>query len=137
MGSFSVWHWIIVFLIIGLFALPMFFYIRTYQGVTRALNSKGANAPTTSVWLLFVPLFSIAWFFVLLIKLKDAIAETKIEGTSKTWWTYGIISGVLFIASFLGGMIGDLLSGVIFIAWFVFAILHWVELASLRKRLGS
>ena len=76
MGSFSIWHWIIVLLVVGLIFAPLFFYVQTYQGVARILNVKGASAPTTSAWLLFVPLFSIAWFFVLLIKMKEALDRT-------------------------------------------------------------
>jgi hypothetical protein len=136
MESFSIWHWLIVILMLAIFVAPVFFYIRTYQNVSKILNSIGADAPTSSAWLLFIPIFSIIWFFVLLLKLRNAISATRLDGLPNTWWTYGIIAGVLNISLiFTGGLISEKAGAVNVIIWIAFAVLHWVELASLRAKI--
>ncbi len=115
------------------------FYILSYRKTAVAVNAAGGNAPVNSAWLLLVPLLGYAWFFVLLIQLKDAITKSGRNTDNSQWWIFGMIAGGLFaIATFallfkpdLIGLLG--FNILVFAAWAVFAVLHWVKLVGLRE----
>jgi hypothetical protein len=134
-GSLSIWHWLIVFLFILIPFIPLGFYVRSYQRAAAVLNSSGGNAPMASVWLLFVPIVGIAWYFVLLFKLREAIALSKISPKRSLWWTYGLIAGSLYVVSFIGFGVSSLVGLVLSVAWLTFGIMHWIELNALRREL--
>jgi hypothetical protein len=139
MGSLSIWHWIVVLTIIFIFVLPLIFYIRSYLKTARVVNRAGGSAPTGSAWLLLIPLFGIAWFFVLLIKLKEAIRLAGIKTTKSLWWTSGLIAGGLYVFGFVATSINSFFSILVGVGWLVFAIFalgrtQWSESGDRSKR---
>lgn len=137
MGSTSIWHWLIVLIIIFVCIIPNIFYIKTYQRVSRIINSRGGNGPVGSAWLILVPVISIPWFFVLLIKMKESISISNIELKQNSWWTFGLISGILYILTFAIGFISDYIVIILSISWTLFAILHWIELSKLGRTISN
>jgi hypothetical protein len=137
MGALSIWHWLVVFLFVVIFLVPLVFYVRSYQKTATVLNLKGGNAPIGSVWLLFVPFVSIAWYFVLLFKLREAISLSKILPKRSLWWTYGLIAGSLYVLSFVGFRVLPFAGLALSVAWITFGIMHWIELNALRRELEA
>ena len=135
MGSLSIWHWLVVFLFVVVFFVPLVFYVRSYQKAAAILNLAGGNAPIGSVWLLFVPFVGIAWYFVLLFKLREAISLSKTSPKRSLWWTYGLIAGSLYVLSFIGFRALPLAGLAMSVAWITFGIMHWIELNALTREL--
>jgi hypothetical protein len=77
MGNFSIWHWLVVLLVLLILLAPAVSYITSFRRTAMAVNARGGDAPVNSAWLLLVPLLNVAWFFVLLMQLRNAVQFTK------------------------------------------------------------
>ena len=139
MGAFSVWHWIVVIIVLPAVILPLVFYILSFRKTALAVNAAGGDAPVNLAWLLLIPLFATVWYFVLLIQLRGAMAKTGRIGIDPAWWTFGLIAGFGAVAQIVMGLIplvGGMLALLCLLAQIVFAIFHWVNLVKVRKHFG-
>ena len=71
MGSFSVWHWLIVLLVL----LPGVLYLLNLQRAMEAVDAELRPMAPGMVWLLVVPLVNIVWMFFVVIHLKTGYAK--------------------------------------------------------------
>lgn len=130
MGSFSIWHWLVVLLILA----PIIFYILSFKKTAAIVNAAGGTAPVNSAWLLLVPVFGMIWFFVLLIKLRSAMRNTVAGEPNNQWWAFGMFAAILSVIGVtLSSFFPDLLNGFLLLAQIILAVLHWIKLVQVRQ----
>ena len=130
MGSFSIWHWLVVLLILA----PIIFYILSFRKTAAIVNAAGGSAPVNSAWLLLVPVFGMIWFFVLLIKLRSAMRNTVAGKPNNQWWAFGMLAAILSVTGVtLSSFFPDLLNVFLLLAQIILAVLHWIKLVQVRQ----
>jgi Ca2+/Na+ antiporter len=130
MESFSIWHWLVVLLILA----PIIFYILSFRKTAAIVNAAGGSAPVNSAWLLLVPLFGMIWFFVLLIKLRNAMRNTVAGEPNNQWWIFGMLAAILSVTGMtLSSFFPDLISVFLLLTQIILAVLHWIKLVQVRQ----
>lgn len=135
MGSFSIWHWLIVLLVVFVSYLPLVLYIRSYQKAAKLVNDRGGDAMEGLAWLLIVPVLSIIWVFFMLLSLRANIRRVRLDAYENDWFGYGIAAGILSVVGGIFSLIFPILSIVSYGLFIVFAIVHWSKIVSLRDRI--
>lgn len=130
MESFSIWHWLVVLLIL----VPIIFYILSFRKTAAIVNAAGGSVPANSAWLLLVPLFGIIWFFVLLIKLRNAMRNTVAGEPNSQWWIFGMLAAILSVTGMtVSSFFPDFISVFLLLAQIILAVLHWIKLVQVRQ----
>jgi hypothetical protein len=130
MESFSIWHWLVVLLIVA----PIIFYILSFRKTAAIVNAAGGSAPVNSAWFLLVPLFGMIWFFVLLIKLRNAMRNTVAGEPNNQWWIFGMLAAILSVTGMtLSSFFPDLISIFLLLTQIILAVLHWMKLVQVRQ----
>jgi Ca2+/Na+ antiporter len=130
MESFSIWHWLVVLLILA----PIIFYILSFRKTAAIVNAAGGSAPVNSAWFLLVPLFGMIWFFVLLIKLRNAMRNTVAGEPNNQWWIFGMLAAILSVTGMtLSSFFPDLISIFLLLTQIILAVLHWMKLVQVRQ----
>ncbi len=130
-----------IYLVVGIFGIlflvVFIFYVLSLQNTLKAISPENRLMPPGQVWLLFIPLFSMVWQFIVVTKISDSIkAEGGYKGLlfneDRPTYGIGIAMGVLNVCSaipFVGSFIG--LAGVV--CW----IVYWVKIVNYKKQLES
>jgi hypothetical protein len=130
MESFSIWHWLVVLLILA----PIIFYILSFRKTAAIVNAAGGSAPVNSAWFLLVPLFGMIWFFVLLIKLRNAMRNTVAGEPNNQWWIFGMLAAILSVTGMtLSSFFPDFISIFLLLTQIILAVLHWIKLVQARQ----
>jgi len=130
MESFSIWHWLVVLLILA----PIIFYILSFRKTAAIVNAAGGSAPVNSAWFLLVPLFGMIWFFVLLIKLRNAMRNTVAGEPNNQWWIFGMLAAILSVTGMtLSSFFPDIISVFLLLTQISLAVLHWMKLVQVRQ----
>jgi len=134
----------IVALVIGLLIgiAIMVFFLLNLQNAMKQVGEPRRLVPPANVWLLFIPLFSIVYQFILYPKISDSIkAEYEHRGMKPEGdfaRTIGItmaVLGVVGLIRYAGAIqaIGTLAG----LANFVLMIIYWVKIANYKNKLAS
>lgn len=130
MESFSIWHWLVVLLILA----PIIFYILSFRKTAAIVNAAGGSAPVNSAWLLLVPVFGMIWFFVLLIKLRRAMRNTVAGEPNNQWWIFGMLAAILSVTGVtISSFFPDVLNVFLLLAQIILAVLHWIKIVQVRQ----
>jgi hypothetical protein len=88
MGSFSVWHWLILLLVL----LPGVLYLLNLQWAMEAVDAELRPMAPGLVWLLPIPLVNIVWMFFVVTHLKTGYAKVGAAGrpTAASGGGYGL-----------------------------------------------
>jgi hypothetical protein len=130
MEFFSIWHWLVVLLILA----PIIFYILSFRKTAAIVNAAGGSAPVNSAWFLLVPLFGMIWFFVLLIKLRNAMRNTVAGEPNNQWWIFGMLAAILSVTGMtLSSFFPDFISIFLLLTQIILAVLHWIKLVQARQ----
>ena len=139
MGSFSIWHWTVVILIV----LPVLYinyrFCKSYKLLLDSIDPKAKPIAGSLAYLLFVPVFNLLWQIVLLFSVKNSIKRMRELGLSRVetdgGFGYGIAYVVLFSASFLlTDVVATLIATVLLL---IFWILTWNAVVKARKSLTA
>lgn len=124
---------IVVAVLIGL--IPMIFYMLTLQNTLKEVSPENRQMPPGQVWLLFIPIFSIVWQFIVVNKIADSLkaefAKRNIPSDEdRPGYSIGLAYSILFccgIIPFIGALasIGGL------VCW----IIYWVKIAGYKAKL--
>ena len=131
MGNFSVWHWLIVFILL-LLLIPQIFYILSLQKTLSSVDMSLRETSPNLVWLMLIPLFNIIWIFFLVVWINKGFEKMWDAGRLSQKTSAGFGVGLGFGISW----IFCLIPGVNFIAWIpalVFWILHWIQISQANK----
>ena len=133
-GSFGVSELIILLLMLGLFAIPQFFFIQTLNR-TLALTLNYHTASSKCAWMLLIPIWGFFWIFYIVGKvaqgIKGRFKELKVEhGYAGSTTGYGYGYAGLMLGSFIPvEAVGALAAIGCLICW----ILYWVNIARYNK----
>ena len=132
MGAFSIWHWLILIVVLG----AMFSYIMQHRSLARAVNEKGGNLSDFQPILLIVPIVGFFWYFILNIKLRSAmIGIGRADLANGAWFVLAIAAGLFYMLTALWQGVGLPYSLAIYLAWLALGISHWFFLAKAAKAL--
>ena len=116
--------------------LPLIFYLITLQNTLIKISPENRRMPPTNVWLSFIPLFGLAWQFVIVDRMADSLkAEFDTKGinvgSNKPGFGIGISYSILFCLSIFP-FVGFLTSIAGLICW----IIYWVQISNYKLQLG-
>lgn len=115
---------------LGLFLIPVIFFLLTLQNTLKAISPENRRMPPSNVWLLFIPLFNLVWQFIVVDRIAQSIgaecARLNIP-VNDPKPTYGIglawnICNCIAFIPFFGGL-----------ASLVTFIIYWVKVAEFKK----
>jgi len=128
---------VIISVVFGIAVIPGIFYLLTLQ---RALERCSPEARTTSpgkVWLLLIPLFNLAWGFILVGEIAKSLhnefaRRNILDVEAQPGKSLGLAMCVLSLTSFIPVLgIAGALAG--FVCW----ILYWVKISGYSQRLTA
>lgn len=132
MGSFSIWHWIVVLVVLALAFLPIVFYSASMQKALEAVDVPYREQTPASSWLLLIPLFNAIWIFFLVSALQKGYTRMSEAGRltqpSDGSHSIGIALAICWVLSLIPYV--NLLA---IIPALVLFILHWVKIVELRS----
>jgi hypothetical protein len=106
----------------------------SFRKTAAIVNAAGGSAPVNSAWFLLVPLFGMIWFFVLLIKLRNAMRNTVAGEPNNQWWIFGMLAAILSVTGMtLSSFFPDLISIFLLLTQIILAVLHWMKLVQVRQ----
>jgi hypothetical protein len=127
MGSFSLWHWLIVLLML----LPGVLYLLSLQRAMEAVDAELRPMPPGLVWLLLFPLVNIVWMFFVVTNLKTGYtkmgAAGRLTAASDAGYGVGLALAICMAISILP-LIGGLALLPVLVLW----IIHWVMVSKAR-----
>jgi hypothetical protein len=127
MGSFSVWHWLILLLVL----LPGVLYLLNLQRAMEAVDAVMRPMAPGLVWLLLIPLVNIVWMFFVVTHLKTGYAKMGAAGrrSAASDGGYGVgLALAICMALTIVPIIGGLASLPVLVLW----IIHWVMVSKAR-----
>lgn len=138
MGSFSIWHWLVVLLMV-VFVYINYRYCKSYKLLLLELDPSVKPFNGNTAFLLLIPIVNLIWQVVLLIHIRNAIKTMKEKGLTSTSADGGFIFGLIFvILSVLSAlMIEGQLSLILLLVGLFFWIITWTKVVSTRKELGK
>ena len=60
-------------IIIGICLIPFIFFLIELQNTLKVVKNENRKMKPGQVWLLFIPLFSIYWYFEVVNKIADSL----------------------------------------------------------------
>ena len=127
MGAFSVWHWLIVLLVL----LPGVLYLLSLQRAMEAVDAPLRPMAPGLVWLLLIPLVNIVWMFFVVNHLKTGYTKMGEAGrlTAASDGGYGVgLPLAICMAVSIVPFLGMLASLGALVLW----IIHWVQVSKAR-----
>jgi hypothetical protein len=126
-------EWILVFFLLGIFLIPRIFYLIALQSTLDTISVENRKMAPSNVWLQLIPLFGIAWHFVIINNLADSI---KAEANSKNIridelrpaYSVGLAMCILNCLFFI-----PILNVLTIIASLICWILYWVKINSYKR----
>src|SRR5258705_1620639 len=64
---------LIILIVFGIFLIPWIFFLITQQNTLKAIHPQNRTMPPGQVWLQLIPLFNLAWHFVVVTRISDSI----------------------------------------------------------------
>jgi hypothetical protein len=132
MGDFSVWHWVVVLVFLGLVMVPNVFYLLTLQRAFEAIDPPMRPIAPGLVWLFLIPVFNLIWSFFLVTYLKSGYEKMNAAGRLSAPSSAGFGVGIGYAVS----LALCIIPGINFVSWIpalVLWILHWVQVSATRK----
>jgi hypothetical protein len=123
-----------LFALVAVWFVPLVFFLISMQGALRAVSPKNRGLSPGLVWLDLIPFFNLAWNFVVVIQvsqaLKRELEERGIKDCGDCGYAIGLAMSILWICAIV-----PLLGGLMWVAAVVLWILYWVKVVELKDRL--
>ena len=129
-----------VFIFIGLAIgiLIMVLYLKNLQDLLKECDKSNLQMPPVNVWLMFIPLFSIVYGFIMYPKISESIKREFESRNSPQSGDYLKTLGLaMAITSAVGVVPIDVLKGIAGLAGLVLLIIYWVKAAEMKNKLRS
>ncbi len=135
MGSFSIWHWIIVLIFLP-FIYVYYRYCKSYKLLLSAIDPKYDRMAPNLAFLLFIPVFNTIWQLILLFSIKGSLrrlqAETPLAKNIDGGFYYGL---AMIICQLL--ILLPALSIVMWIASMVLWIICWTKIVEAKQLISK
>lgn len=129
---------IFVFIGIAIGVLIYVFYLKNLQDLLKECDRSNLQMPAVNVWLMFIPLFSIVYAFIMYPKISESV---KREFESRNASQPGDYLKTLGLTMAILGAVGvipvDALKGIVGLASLVLFIIYWVKAAEMKNKLRS
>jgi len=132
MGSFSIWHWFVVFLLLPLIYVPTVFYILAIRRAFAAVDEEFRPIAPNMAWLELIPVFNLIWIFFLVVYLKQSYQKMWLAGRLLKETSVGYGFGLSFAICGVCGLVPGL-NVLVLIPLLVFWILHWIQVHNASK----
>ena len=132
MDTFSIWHWLILLFVCILF-VPLVMYILSFRKTASVINANGGKAPVNASWFLLIPIFSVVWYFIILMQMRSGLPNRALTKIDNQWWVFGMAAGATGVFSMLLSPVADTsIQLLLTVAQITLGIMHWVKLVQLR-----
>jgi hypothetical protein len=112
------------------------FYLLNLQNTLKEVGDSRRLVPAANVWLMFIPLFSVVYGFILYPKISDSV---KAEYAHRGLPADGDFGRGIGLAMAIAGVVGiipiDILKGIVGIASLVLFIIYWSKTAKYKAEL--
>ena len=123
----------IIFLVI--FIIPVCFFLLTLQNTLKIISPENRKMSPGNVWLILIPLFGMAWQFIMVRRIADSISEECVRlniDVKEKMPTYTIgliycISSIIFLIP-ITKTVGSIAA---LVTW----IMYWIKVNQYRKLL--
>jgi hypothetical protein len=132
MGSFSIWHWLVVLIILPAVYVPTIFYILAIRRAFIAIDEDIRPINPNMTWLELIPIFNLIWTFFLVTYLRQGYQKMWTSGRLSKETTAGYGFGLAFAICSVCGLIPGL-NLLVLIPLVVFWILHWIQVHNATK----
>jgi hypothetical protein len=126
MGSFSLWHWLTVLLVL----LPGVLYLLNLQRAMEAIDAELRPMAPALVWLLLIPLVNIVWMFFVVKHLKTGYTRMSMAGLLTAASDGGYGSRLALAISMAASLVPFL--GLLALPTLILWIVHWVQVSRAR-----
>jgi len=104
-----------VIVVIGIFLIPFIFYLIELQNTLKEVKEENRKMKPGQVWLLFIPIFSVYWYFEVVSRiansLKAEFEERNIQvGEARPGYATGMAICIIGAISFVLGIVFRILS---------------------------
>ena len=124
-----------LFVLLAAWYIPLIFFLISLQGVLRNIAPKNRTLSPGLVWLDLIPVFNLAWNFVLVIQVSQALKreaeERGLKDVGDCGYGLGLAMSILWIFVFI-----PFLGGLTWVAALVLWILYWVKVVEIKDRLA-
>ncbi len=133
-GSFGPAQLLLVIILIGAVIVINVFYLLNLQNTLKQVHSSRRLVPPSNVWLMFIPIFSVIYAFMLYPKISDSVKAEyqarQLNPDGDFARSLGLTMAALSVAGFLP-YIGTLAG----LANFVIFIIFWVKISGYKNHL--
>ena len=134
LGVFGPWQMIMILIIIGAIVLNVFFLL-TLQNTLKEVDPALRKVPPSNVWLMFIPIFSVVYAFILYPNISDSVkSEYQRRGLPMDGdfsRALGITMAALSIATII-----PYLGSLIALANLVLLIVFWTKMSGYKNHLA-
>jgi hypothetical protein len=135
MGKFGIIELLVIMIMLLLFLLPFILYLVTLQNTLKEIKPENRKMQPGEVWLMFIPLFSLVWHFIMINRISDSL---KLEFNSRGIQTnenrpgfgIGLAQCILFCCGIIP-VLGILSSIAGLICW----IIYWSKIHGFKTKL--
>jgi hypothetical protein len=133
MGNLGFQELLLVLVVLGLFIVPVIFFLITLQNTLKIIEPQNRRMQPGNVWLLLIPLFGFVWSFIMVTAIADS-CKTQLEQygifyEQRPTYNVGIGWAVCLALSIVVGLFS--------IISLVMLITYWVKVNDVRKQLLS
>lgn len=135
-GGLGTTELIVILVVLGFGLVVPMLYLLTISRTLTAVSEQHRRMSPGLVWLNLIPVFSLAWHFYTVVKVRDSlVAELRAKGIadgSNAGFTLGMATSILYVACVIPGI--DLWAVLpALICW----IIYWRKLSTYRSILKS
>ena len=117
--------------------VPFVFYLITLQNTLELVSPENRRMSPANVWLSYVPIFGIAWQFVIVSSLTSSLkAEFASRGIEPAGQNFGNGIGIAYSILFCLNLI-PFVGEFTFLAALICWIIYWVRISNLKLQLSE
>lgn len=138
MGSLSIWHWLIMLVLIGLL-YTVYRWCLSYKLLLIALGDKYEKFSPNLAFLLLVPVIGLFWWVYMAFHIKASLNDRRDSPNLRPSNDGGFIYSLVSVASAVVSVIPhrDEPVGWVAVVSVVFWILSWIKVVNTRKSISQ
>ena len=134
MGNLGFQELLLLFIVIGLFLIPLILFLINLQNTLKAIDPQNRTMEPGKVWLMLIPLFNVIWIFMVVSAIANStqaqLEQYGVSSSQKPTYNLGLAWAICTLCNWIP-MVG-VFAGIVS---FVLFILYWVKVNEVRKQL--
>ncbi|MGA9117466.1 MAG: hypothetical protein WB626_11875 [Bacteroidota bacterium] len=136
MGNLGASEMMLILVVLGLLLIPGVFFTLTLQNALNRCAPSNRTMRPGQVWLLWVPLFSLVWQFIVVFRISSSLANEfrsrNMAREAEPGKTIGLAYCILGLCSIIP-VVGMLTA----IAGLICLIIYWVKIAGFSAEIAA